>query len=119
MSLAAVKVGPSSSFYTIADRTIPRFAMLVDIAVAIKCFGVGVAYMIVIGDLMPQAYEGFSSAAEEEDTGVLENRQFWIGVFMILLVPLACFRNLDNLKYTSFAAVFFVIFLTVVQCLRS
>jgi amino acid permease len=113
MSLAAVKVGPSSSFYTIADRTIPRFAVLVDIAVAIKCFGVGVAYMIVIGDLMPQAYEGFSSAPEE-DTGVLENRQFWIGVFMILLVPLACLRNLDNLKYTSFAAVFFVIFLTVV-----
>ena len=56
MQLAALKVGPTSSFYTVADATIPKWAFLVDVAVAIKCFGVAIAYMIVIGDLMPQAY---------------------------------------------------------------
>ena len=33
---------------------------------------------------------------------------------MILIIPLSCLRKLDKLKYTSYAAVFFVCFLTVV-----
>ena len=47
-----------SSFYTIAHAAFPALTSVIDIAVAIKCFGVATSYLIVIGDLMPKAIPG-------------------------------------------------------------
>jgi amino acid permease len=43
-----------SSFYAVAAIAIPRFTLLIDFAVALKCFGVATSYLIVAGDLLPQ-----------------------------------------------------------------
>ena len=40
-----------------------RWYLLIDLAVAIKCFGVGCSYLVVIGDLMPEAMHQLAPAA--------------------------------------------------------
>lgn len=50
------KYGPlkNVSFFSLAQVVNPASSILFDAAIAIKCFGVGVSYMIVVGDLMPK-----------------------------------------------------------------
>jgi amino acid permease len=70
----------SSSFAALAKLTYPNAAVIFDGAIALKCFGVGVSYLIIIGDLMPGVVRGFNASADE--TGYLVDRQFWITAFM-------------------------------------
>lgn len=70
----------SASFFALSQITYPNAAVIFDAAISIKCFGVGVSYLIIIGDLMPGVVKGFS-----EDAGgvaFLVNRQFWVTGFM-------------------------------------
>ncbi|KAI0403837.1 transmembrane amino acid transporter [Xylaria palmicola] len=92
----------SSSFFALSQLTYPNAAVIFDAAIAIKCFGVGVSYMIIIGDLMPGVVEGFDSRAAS--IAYLMDRNFWITVFMLAIIPLSFLRRLDSLKYTSIIA---------------
>jgi len=70
----------SASFFALSQITYPNAAVIFDAAIAIKCFGVGVSYLIIIGDLMPGVVRGLS-----EDAGgisFLVDRQFWVTGFM-------------------------------------
>lgn len=70
----------SASFFALSQITYPNAAVIFDAAIAIKCFGVGVSYLIIIGDLMPGVVKGFS-----EDAGGLSfllQRHFWVTGFM-------------------------------------
>lgn len=64
--------------------------------------GVGISYLIIIGDLMPQVIEGFNPDASK--IPFLVDRHFWITAFMLFIIPLSFLRRLDSLKYTSFIA---------------
>lgn len=68
----------SASFFALSQSTYPNAALLFDAAIAIKCFGVGVSYLIIIGDLMPGVVEGLSDNAPD----VLLERRFWVTAFM-------------------------------------
>ncbi|KAL9099020.1 MAG: hypothetical protein Q9163_005420 [Psora crenata] len=70
----------SSSFFALSQITYPNAAVVFDAAIAIKCFGVGVSYLIIIGDLMPGVVRGFSEDAG--GVGMLFDRQFWVTGFM-------------------------------------
>lgn len=81
----------AASFFALSQITYPNAAVIFDAAIAIKCFGVGVSYLIIIGDLMPGVVQGFSEDAG--GIGFLVDRQFWVTGFMLVLVPpqhLAC-----------------------------
>src|SRR5438876_5073066 len=65
----------TSSFFALSQITYPNAAVLFDTAIAVKCFGVGVSYLIIIGDLMPGVVRGFISTADE--VPFLVDRQFW------------------------------------------
>ena len=70
----------SASFFALSQITYPNAAVFFDAAISIKCFGVGVSYLIIIGDLMPGVVRGFS-----EDAGgisFLVDRHFWVTGFM-------------------------------------
>ncbi|KAI0376046.1 transmembrane amino acid transporter protein-domain-containing protein [Hypomontagnella monticulosa] len=101
----------SSSFFALSQMTYPNAAVIFDAAIAIKCFGVGVSYMIIIGDLMPGVVEGFDSRAA--DIPFLMDRNFWITVFMLVIIPLSFLRRLDSLKYTSIVALVAIGYLIV------
>lgn len=71
----------SSSFFALSQITYPNAAVIFDAAIAIKCFGVGVSYLIIIGDLMPGVIRGFSEGGVA-NTPFLVDRRFWITAFM-------------------------------------
>ena len=83
----------SSSFFALSQITYPNAAIIFDAAIAIKCFGVGVSYLIIIGDLMPGVVQGFS----ENGGGVsfLVDRHFWVTGFMCV-GRTACQRTLSQ-----------------------
>lgn len=69
-----------SSFFALSQITYPNASVIFDAAIAIKCFGVGVSYLIIIGDLMPGVVGGFSRDAG--GAAYMMDRHFWITVFM-------------------------------------
>lgn len=70
----------SSSFFALSQLTYPNAAIIFDSAIAIKCFGVSVSYLIIIGDLMPGVVRGFSENAG--GVSFLVDRRFWVTGFM-------------------------------------
>ncbi|KAK2015860.1 transmembrane amino acid transporter [Colletotrichum eremochloae] len=102
----------TSSFFAISKITYPNAAIIFDTAIAIKCFGVGVSYMIIIGDLMPKVFIGLFSGVVASNP-YLGERNFWITAFMLVIIPLSFLRKLDSLKYTSIVALVSIGYLVV------
>ncbi|KAJ6107498.1 Vacuolar amino acid transporter 5 [Penicillium sp. IBT 18751x] len=101
----------SASFFALSQLTYPNAAVVFDAAIAIKCFGVGVSYLIIIGDLMPGVVQGFVGGQPVYD--FLIDRHFWVTAFMLIVIPLSYLRRLDSLKYTSIAALVSMAYLVV------
>lgn len=70
----------SASFFSISQITYPSLSILFDSAIAVKCFGVGVSYLIIIGDLMPQVMRDFFPFLSE--SSILLHRNLWVSFFM-------------------------------------
>ncbi|OBR08248.1 Transmembrane amino acid transporter [Colletotrichum higginsianum IMI 349063] len=102
----------TSSFFAISKITYPNAAIIFDTAIAIKCFGVGVSYMIIIGDLMPKVFVGLFSGAVATYP-YLGDRNFWITAFMLVIIPLSFLKKLDSLKYTSIVALVSIGYLVI------
>ncbi|KAF3768861.1 hypothetical protein M406DRAFT_44491 [Cryphonectria parasitica EP155] len=101
----------SSSFFALSQLTYPNAAVIFDAAIAVKCFGVGVSYLIIIGDLMPGVMRGFNTNADAYP--FLMDRHFWITAFMLVIIPLSFLRRLDSLKYTSVIALISIGYLII------
>ncbi|MCJ1409864.1 hypothetical protein MMC19_003948 [Ptychographa xylographoides] len=101
----------SASFFALSQITYPNAAVIFDAAIAIKCFGVGVSYLIIIGGLMPGVVEGFTS--DVHGAVFLLDRHFWITGFMLIVIPLSFLRRLDSLKYTSVIALISIGYLVI------
>ncbi|EFR00987.1 vacuolar amino acid transporter 6 [Nannizzia gypsea CBS 118893] len=101
----------TSSFFALSQITYPNAAVVFDAAIAIKCFGVGVSYLIIIGDLMPGVMEGFVGGTSGVD--FLYDRHFWVTAFMLIVIPLSFLRRLDSLKYTSIVALISIGYLVI------
>ncbi|CAM9537629.1 unnamed protein product, partial [Phaeothamnion confervicola] len=99
-----------SSFYAVASEAAPRFTLLIDLAVAVKCFGVATSYLTVIGDVMPDVAEVILGPNHDDDS-VFLRRHFWVTVGFVTVAPLAFARTLGALKYTATLAICFVFFL--------
>ena len=73
----------SASFFALSQLTYPNASVIFDAAIAIKCFGVGVSYLIIIGDLMPAVVQNFIGG--EPDYEFLVDRHFWVTAFMCVI----------------------------------
>jgi len=92
----------TAKFRTVAAITYPKAAVFVDAAIVLKCFGVGVSYLIIIGDLMPRVVTGFTH--DVGDHAYLLDRHFWITAFMLIVIPFSFLRKMDSLKFTNLIA---------------
>ncbi|KAG0144482.1 hypothetical protein CROQUDRAFT_659912 [Cronartium quercuum f. sp. fusiforme G11] len=101
-----------SSFFALASVTYPSAALFFDFAVALKCFGVAVSYLLIFGRLVPQLI--LSVSPKLNHTSTLLDRRLWIVLAMLLLVPLSFLRSLHSLRYTSYIALIAVIELVIV-----
>lgn len=101
----------SASFFALSQITYPNAAVIFDAAISVKCFGVGVSYLIIIGDLMPKVVRGFAS---EDSLGpFMFDRHFWVTAFMLVVIPFSFLRRLDSLKYTSVVALVSIGYLVI------
>ena len=95
------------SFFSLAAITYPPLARFFDIAIGIKCLGVSVSYLIVIGQYMP-VIMGLLT-----DSSLLTAKTTWIVIALIVISPLAFKERLDSLKTTSSIALIAVIYLVI------
>eukprot|EP00158_Paraphelidium_tribonemae_P003339 Partr_v1_DN26050_c0_g1_i1_m276 putative Solute carrier family 38 member len=107
LSRCAEYVGRSSSFNSISLITYPGASIVFDLAIAVKCFGVGISYLVVIGDNMTAVASSLYNLPEGH---LLLYRQFWISLFMVIIIPFSFVKRLDKLKYTSFVALISVVY---------
>lgn len=96
-----------ASFFALSQITYPNAAVFFDGAIMIKCFGVGVSYLIIIGDLMPGVVRGFVSHIDQTDSLYLVDRRFWITAFMWVMWSLlgslrCCADHLQVNRNTAF-----------------
>lgn len=79
--------------------------VLFDIAIAIKCFGVSISYLIVIGDLMPQILRYFTFKIDI-------HRSIFISFSLFcIIMPLCFIKKISSLKKFSMIALISVVYL--------
>lgn len=117
LSCSAAKIKDrNASYYTLADLSVPRAKKIVDFAVAVKCFGVGTSYFVVIGDLMPAVMQEFLPSNLK--CGVLSDRHLWIFIFSLLFIfPIVRLNKMDALRFTSIIAVLCFGYVTLIVVL--
>lgn len=82
------------SYYEVAKATYPWAQILVDGAIALKCFVVSISYLLIVGQLVPEALmEGFGVPA----TSIWVNRRFWVSLIFVLVAPIAALKKLGCL----------------------
>lgn len=98
------------SFKSIGDVLFEKnknVVVLFDVAIAIKCFGVSISYLIVIGDLMPQTLLFFAP-----DLNI--SRVFFISISLFgIILPLCFIKKISSLKRFSMIALISVVYLCV------
>ncbi|RKO97053.1 hypothetical protein CXG81DRAFT_5267, partial [Caulochytrium protostelioides] len=108
LATVAARVGRQSSFFACAQITYPNAAFFFDLAIAVKCFGVSISYLVIVGSLMPIVVGNLSP----ELIGTWwSNRSLWITIFLVGMSPFAFLRRLDSLRYTSALALTAVVYL--------
>ncbi|KNF03664.1 hypothetical protein PSTG_03184 [Puccinia striiformis f. sp. tritici PST-78] len=112
----------TASFSSISKLTYPQASTLFDLAIAVKCFGVSISYLLIFGKLMPQVILSFKSTTSlsmvedmnAENTLWLLDRRLWITLSMLVLVPVSFLPTLDSLRHISYVALIGVFNLIIV-----
>ncbi|KAF8659850.1 hypothetical protein AX16_001735 [Volvariella volvacea WC 439] len=106
-----------ASFFAVSQLTFPKAAVFFDAAIATKCFGVSISYLIIIKSLMPNVvaslYHDLTSPSTNPPEWTL-NGGNWLIIMMAVLVPLSFLRRLDSLRHASYVALFSIVYLVVI-----
>jgi amino acid permease len=106
--------GRGSTFSSVARRHYPqRRAMLIllDAAIVVKCLGVGMSYLSIVGDVFPEVLAGIFGPQVLERRPWLGRKPLWVASATLLLTPLVCMHRIDSLKYTSLFGLLGVVYL--------
>ncbi|CED85404.1 Amino acid transporter protein [Phaffia rhodozyma] len=119
LSICAAKVEPprSTSFNAISMLTFgKRATVFFDLAIAIKCFGVSISYLIIIKTLTSTALTTLYTiiSGSDEIPQILISHRLWLLLSMSINIPLAFFKKLDSLRFTSQAALVFVLYMLAI-----
>ncbi|KAI8607084.1 transmembrane amino acid transporter protein-domain-containing protein, partial [Chytriomyces sp. MP71] len=112
LSLCAARIGRHSSFFQIAKITYPQAAIGFDLAIAVKCFGVSISYLVIIGALVPSVMH--SIYPDSSPDHIIFSKTCWISLAMILLIPVAFAKQLNSLRHTSALALCAVVYLVAI-----
>ncbi|WWD22334.1 hypothetical protein CI109_106825 [Kwoniella shandongensis] len=110
--------GRKASFNEVARLTFGKgwATRAFDLAIAIKCFGVSVSYLIICKTLLPQVCYTLAQLFHHPlaDDSILLASHFWLFAIMVIIVPLSFLRTLDSLRFTSQIALATVVYLVFV-----
>lgn len=110
-------VGRPASFVTVSERAVRGSGILLSSAIAIKCFGVAVSYLVIVGDVMPQVLLGLGYTGQGDS--VLLERRLWSLLAAVCVSPLAYLRDLHSLRHISLVAISCVLAIAVLIVLFS
>lgn len=100
-----------ASFYSVAKASLPQYTLAIDIAIALKCFGVSISYLIVVSDLMPLVMEHIGLG------GVWVRRKISVVLGFCSVAPSCFLKDLTSLAVISSFSIVFVTFFAVLVCL--
>ncbi len=95
LSEAADLAGRPANFRSVSEMAVPGAGLYIDVAVAIKCFGVATSYLIVIGDSVPKAIVAFGAS------GLWLDRRVWTLAALAVAGPLAYMKQITALRHVS------------------
>ncbi|KIJ55723.1 hypothetical protein M422DRAFT_151672 [Sphaerobolus stellatus SS14] len=104
-----------SSFFAVSQLTFPKAGIFFDAAIAIKCFGVSISYLIIVKSLMPNVVASiYHDLLPGDPPAWAMNGRLWITLCMAALIPLSFLRKLDSLRHASYIAVFAAVYLVII-----
>ncbi|ODO01936.1 vacuolar amino acid transporter 5 [Cryptococcus wingfieldii CBS 7118] len=110
--------GRKASFNEIARLTFGKgwATKVFDLAIASKCFGVSVSYLIICKTLLPQVCQTVAQIVHHPlaEDSILLASHFWLFVWLVIITPLSFMRTLDSLRFTSQIALLTVVYLVLV-----
>ena len=106
------KVHPAS-FYAVAKLTMPKAIILIDLSISLGCIGTGVAYLIIIGSLIPEVLLQFQL------NGLWIDKQLWISIAFFIAAPICYFHRISAFKWTSLIADISIVFVVFIILLYS
>jgi amino acid permease len=106
------KVHPAS-FYAVAKLTMPKAVILIDWAISLGCLGTGIAYLMIIGSLLPQVM------AQIGLTGIFLQKQFWVTIAFGICSPICYAHRINAFKWTSLIADISIVFVVLIILLYS
>eukprot|EP01084_Bolivina_argentea_P249009 416673_1 len=105
----------TSSYSNLCSATVPKLQIFADFTIFLNTFGSMCAYLVIIGDLMPDAMGLFIHHKHNHIfNNLLLNRRFWITLFMLIcIIPCCILKKLDFLRFTSSFAMICFVFITI------
>ncbi len=94
----------------------PKYAAWVDFAMAFGCFGFAVSYLTAIRDCMPRLFLFLLPlwGAGHWFVRLVTDGYFWAILFLLLLIPLALARSVDDFWWFDGACLLSVLYLSAV-----
>jgi len=111
LTLCCAKTGFPSSLYSVTRPMHKHAPTFVDSLILFQLFGAAVAYLIIVGDLMPEVAKQLSASQFWQD------RTTWVVTGFLTVTPFSIPHNIDFLKYTSGCCIFFLIATAVILML--
>ena len=109
-----------SSYEAMAHRLCgPKVGYLVEFSVIIFCFGVCVAYIVAVGDMLE---DGVIKVFHSSLPNFISKESGMFIFWLAFMFPLSCLKKIDSLKFSSclgVASILFLVFVTVFESIKS
>ncbi len=103
--------GRKADFAVLAKATFPRLAPVFDFAILLKCLGVAISYLVIIGQTVPDLMKMVIS----DPPSLLLNSNFWMTIGAALIAPVVYMPKMDSLKYTSFLGMTSIVYMVILS----
>jgi amino acid permease len=117
LSVVIARSSRNSTFSSVAKEYYPKGAIALDVAIIVKCMGVGMSYVSVVGEVIPDIIRGFNPRLIDRYSW-LNVKAIWVWITIGIMAPVVSMRKIDSLKYTSFfgmAAVSYLLGISIYQ----
>lgn len=109
------QIGKKSTMSSIAEHIAPKFRKFVDFCVALKCFGVGIIYIIIVKDCITHIFIYF--AGENGSCGIFRPNIILL-ILYILFSPLSFIDKMSKLRFTSLIGSISILAIIVLNIIR-
>lgn len=92
-----------------------QVAIFVEMNILLFCFGISVAYLVTLGDIVTPLGEIYFGAGS-----MLAERWVLMSIACgVIMLPLSLLRDISSLQFSSILGVLSIIFLVIAVCIRS